>query len=147
MDARSQQMIDKDKLKSDADRVSVSVRAKGMQADSLTLKLTIKDPSISLTRIELLNGAGNNFGSSECKVVGEFEYTANVDVNTIRNWFHSGESIQSTYSDIGKKQLHIRVGMMMKSVEVYRSVPIVLSSGLVGTPHGNQNEWTVEGDI
>ena len=143
IDTRSEQQAAKDKRIVEAGRLSVSVRANGMQSDPLAITLETKDSSIPLTRIELLNAGYNLFGDAPCDRVKERHYVAPVSAKAVSNWFQGGNPIQN----FNCMRLQLRIWMMIEGDEVYRYLPVALTSGMKGTPQGNQAVWILEGDI
>ena len=143
IDTRSELQAAKDKRGVEAGRLSVSVRANGLQSEPLAITLETKDTSIPLTRIELLNADFNLFGSAPCDRVKECQYVAPVSTKAMSNWFHGGNPTQN----FNRMRLQLRIWMMIEDDEVYRYLPVVLTSGTTGTPQGNQAAWIIEGDI
>jgi hypothetical protein len=142
IDARSKGQMERDQLISKANRVSVSVSGDGPSAEPLVVHLTLKDASVTIKHIELINDANSFFGSAPCNRVGELEFTASIEPKTVLSWFNGGVRIQH----ITRVRVNLRVFMLMETQEVFRSMVAVLSNEII-TPTGFRPGWLILGDV
>jgi hypothetical protein len=126
-----------------ASMVSISVTGRDRNSDPFTIHLTIKDTTITLTRVELYNEAQNLFGGFPCERTSELEYAASVDSRTASNWFHAGTPFQSAT----QVRLRLRIFMLLAGTEVSRQMAITLNQIAIANPQGQELGWMITGSV
>jgi hypothetical protein len=121
----------RDSVISRAERVSMSVKGSSFMSEPLNLVFTLEDASVTLLRIDLINGLNMLTGVVDCSPSDPLSFTATIDPTLSSRWFGSGESHQS----VDQKLTRIRAFMMIDGQEVYKTFLVLMSQRLQPVPN------------
>jgi hypothetical protein len=145
MDSRFNSQQELEILKAKAQRIHISVEGSNDASSApLAVTLTLKEPSVVLTRVELYNEVGNSFGGADCVPNDEVRYIATLDSQTFRTWMNGG-----TMQSVSKVRCILRVHMLFdeKEPEVFREMSINLSNVMKQTMNGMISCSHIEGNV
>jgi hypothetical protein len=103
-----------------AARVYISVTARDRIVDPLTLVFTLKDPTVSLRRIDLVNDLDMLSGTADCSSLDPLCFTAVLEEKVAQQWFDSAGSKQP----VNQKQLVIRAHLLIDGREALRTFSV-----------------------
>jgi hypothetical protein len=103
-----------------AERVSISVNGRNRLIEPLTLVLTVKDPGVTLLRIELVNDLGMFSGMTDCLPSDPLSFIATIPPEVAQRWFGSCRTGLST----NQKLAPIRAFMKIEGREVHRTFSV-----------------------
>lgn len=129
----------------------VSITARGNQAGNAPYKvnLSLKDPSASLTHVELFNENGNAFGSFPCSKADNpsgLEYVAVIPITNMGEWFRGGTPVQA----LTRMRLKLTVWMSIDDdVEVSRDMAVIVIDTMLRSNLANPREqgYILEGSV
>src|SRR5215831_1134199 len=114
--------VRREELSPKANRVSISIRSMSPVDDLLLVVIVVRDPTVRLTHVDLLNESGESgyvYGTSETLQIDSKTYNAAIDSESLKRLFASG--VQS-------RNACIRVYMIIEQEEVKRDVPVILAN-------------------
>lgn len=139
-----QKQADKEELDAAASVVSIVVEGRDFQDEPLQVHLRLKDPSVRLNYIEMLNTAGTRYGGSPCVMQGEPDhYVAELDPRQIVNWFNAGDHFGNT----AHVWLRVAIGFDDKPGQGRKRMPVVLLPTQVGTERKTGPVWQLSGEV
>jgi hypothetical protein len=148
MDTRLDQQAEHDTLVSRANRVSTLIEGEDLVGNCLSIRLTLKDPKVTLIRLDLLNERGIVFGSPDCEATAYLQFTATIDPATILKWFDGGTITVAGWS--ARSQLGLRVHMLVSGNNVHRQVAVILYRANQSDPANplvRHQVWRIEGSV
>jgi hypothetical protein len=127
-----------------AQRISISVEGEAMGEVPLELFLTLQDSSVRVSRVETVNEAGKNLGSSPCKATDNaLVFKSILAPKTVRQWW-AGES---TREGEGRSVLRAYLLLDESGREVYRDIPVSIVEDLRNVGITSLVVWTIKGSI
>jgi hypothetical protein len=88
----------------------------------MTLLLKIKDPSVTLIRVELVNDKDMLSGSANCLPSDPLSFTATVLPEVAQRWFGSCPVFES----VNRKMAYIRAVMKIDGREAHKTFTVVI---------------------
>jgi hypothetical protein len=116
-----------------ARRLSIAVRGDQDYGEPLRIALTLKEPDVTLTYIELLNESGALFGSSPCVQESPRIFIASLEQEVARRWFNGG----SVEGNVDYKRLVIRAALLLEDRPAHREFVVYLNNVLQQMPNGS----------
>jgi hypothetical protein len=126
-----------------ANQVSISVRGMNPIDEPLIATIVVRDPTVRLTRVDLLNEPGESgtvYGTSE---------TFQMDAKTYNAGIGSGDLQRLLQSGVQSRNAGIRLYMVIERVEVNRDVPVLLARVQIPTDKQGQygTWWSIQGEV
>jgi hypothetical protein len=110
----------RDALNARAQRVSMTASGSTHVNHPMEVTITLKEPDIAPTQIELYNEVGNLFGSSICNEIQDMCWTSTIQPLQFQRWYGSGTVVDN----INRKRVKLRVYMLIEEQEVYRDFAV-----------------------
>lgn len=144
MDSRFAEQQARDVLNVKAQQISIAVRGEDDWGTPLHLRLALKDPKVSLSRLDLYNEDGTHFGSAECEEVDPLVFSATIDPGVAMQWYFGGTELNMVH-----RRLSLRTHMILGGQELYRQFAVRLAREIKyrDTPSHPYTSITVEGNV
>jgi hypothetical protein len=107
VDGHLSEQNERESLTKLAQRVSISVTGEHRMNHPLTLSLKIKDPSVTLIRVELINDVDMLSGEADCLRLDSLNFSSTVLPQVAQQWFGSCP----IYQAMNRKMAYIRAIM------------------------------------
>jgi hypothetical protein len=131
-----------DENNSAASRVYIAVEGRNFQDEPLEVHLRLQDPSVRLTRIDMLNAVETLYGGGSCVMQEPDHYVAELDSRKVRNWVNAGEHYGTT------SHLWLRVYMSFEEGgRGSKKMPVVILPSQVGTERRTGPVWQLSGEV
>ena len=104
-------------LSAQAQHLSISVSAQNRTTELLEVLFTLKDSTVTLLRVDLINNVDTLSGTVDCIHTGPLTFTANVGSDAVRSWFNSADRMEPA----NYKMLLIRVFFKIDEQEAHRT--------------------------
>jgi hypothetical protein len=108
------------------ERVSISVSGRIWSGAPLTLKLSVTDPNVAISHIDLINSRDMLTGGFDCSPSDPLSFTATLPPGTLERWFNSGDSDLST----DRKHVLIHAVIKIGEQETQRTFSVIVRQGL-----------------
>jgi hypothetical protein len=108
------------------ENVSIGVIGEGWRSDSLKVFFTLADPNFTLTRIELVNGAGLYSGGFDCIPTESLTFAAAIEPNAFSAWLQSGIFQHS----VDQSVVSIRAFLTLPNGRTERTFPVIARMSL-----------------
>lgn len=118
----------REELNSIASRVYLKVSGRSQQDESLQVYINLQDPSVRLTRVDMLNESKALYGSGICEMKEPNCYVAHLESRNVQNWFNGGVQKGNT------SHLWLRVFMAFEEDgEGHKDMPVMLLPTQIGS--------------
>jgi hypothetical protein len=134
----------RESLNTMAERVSIAVSGRDRMMDPMKLTFTLKDPGVSLRRVELANDLGMVAGVVDCAPAEALSFAATLEPPLAHQWFESGGVRQSS----SQKMLVIRAFLIIEGHEAVRRFSVQMFLGSQhppGHPEATEGVYLVSG--
>jgi hypothetical protein len=125
VDGHLSEQNERDLLTNRAGRVSITVRGHCRMSDPLTLALTVKDPEVTLLRLELINSSGMLTGEAPCMPSEPLSFSSTLTPSVTQLWFNNG----TTHLSVDQRLMLIRAIMEIGKRETQRIFTVVMYQG------------------
>jgi hypothetical protein len=126
-----------------AERLSMTVAARGRMSDPLILSFTLSDPAVTLLRMEIANQLDNGAGTAECVEAAPKIFLAEVEPEVVQRWYNA-----NPYWDGETKQLPIQVFFISGQRAACRTIWVTMCPRKIpssGLPYVSDFVWFLEG--
>ena len=118
-----------------AARVSISGAASGYATEPLALKFVLKDNSVKLLRIDLINRIGSPLGTFDCVPAEPLTFSTTIEPRTAGKWFNEGEM----GSNLTVRLLRIRAYLEIDCSATSKEFSLTMSQSSQPNPPGSAN--------
>lgn len=99
VDERLREQHSYERLVERAQRVSITVFATDRFNEPLRARFALKDPTVRLSRIEMLNESGNLFGSAECSAADPLMFNTVLENGSVQRWYSGGRARDTVHEE------------------------------------------------